>query len=340
MVDAMPSTKQSPLYPVWISLLAFPFRYGKLVAGLLIFTVMWVLLQLGSRSGELGFYAELFFAAMCAYLIPVFGLIIESSVATFNEIESTLDATPEKCNQWRRSLTHRSLRWFTTISIFAVVMGICNIVVSHPSQGLGLVNEILSGNGEYMTYLVTLLIWVTMTTAIGVLIGNAQLFGQMGHRMYIDLLHSPSLLAVAQLAIMSTLSVIGAQILFVFLILDSQADSLDILPGFLATMLPMLLLFFLPVWPLHKRLQHAKREELAIVNRELRRVRPQSFTTFEDTQHFDEVNRLLIYRREIKQVSEWPFDMPALTRLGLYLILPPLTWVAAALIENLVDSLL
>ena len=179
-----------------------------------------------------------------------------------------------------------------------------------------------------------------MTTAIGALIGNAQLFAQMGHRMHIDLLHSPSLLAVAQLAIMSTLSVIGAQILFVFLILDSQAGWLDILPGFLATMIPMLLLFFLPVWPLHKRLQHAKREELAIVNRELRRVRPQPLTTLEDTQHLDEVNRLLVYRREIQQVSEWPFDMPALTRLGLYLILPPLTWVAAALIENLVNSLL
>jgi hypothetical protein len=52
------------------------------------------------------------------------------------------------------------------------------------------------------------------------------------------------------------------------------------------------------------------------------------------------ITRLLLYRREIQQASEWPFDMPTLTRLGLYLILPPLTWVAAALIENLVDKLL
>ncbi|MEZ5504311.1 MAG: hypothetical protein R3E50_17250 [Halioglobus sp.] len=39
-------------------------------------------------------------------------------------------------------------------------------------------------------------------------------------------------------------------------------------------------------------------------------------------------------------VSEWPFDFPALLRLGLYLILPPLAWVGAALIQNLVDRLL
>lgn len=98
--------------------------------------------------------------------------------------------------------------------------------------------------------------------------------------------------------------------------------------------------FLLPVWPLHKRLQHAKREELGIINRQLGHVRPQSSTAIDNAEQLDEVNRLLLYRREIQQVSEWPFDMPALTRLGLYLILPPLTWVAAALIENLVDSFL
>jgi len=32
--------------------------------------------------------------------------------------------------------------------------------------------------------------------------------------------------------------------------------------------------------------------------------------------------------------------MPALMWLALYLILPPLTWVGAALIENLVDTFL
>ncbi len=114
-----------------------------------------------------------------------------------------------------------------------------------------------------------------MTTAIGALIGNAQLFGQLGSRMRIDLLHSPAPLAVAQVAIMSTLSVIGAQILFVFLIFDSGVGWLDILPGFLTTMLPVLILFLLPVWPLHRRLQHARRAELTLINHQLERVCPQ-----------------------------------------------------------------
>ena len=77
-----------------------------------------------------------------------------------------------------------------------------------------------------------------------------------------------------------------------------------------------------------------------MINHQFQSVRPQRVTLLDDAENLSAVTRLLIYRREIQQAPEWPFDMPALTRLGLYLILPPLTWVAAALIENLVDKLL
>ena len=49
---------------------------------------------------------------------------------------------------------------------------------------------------------------------------------------------------------------------------------------------------------------------------------------------------LLGYRREVAQVSTWPFDGSNVTRLLFYMIIPPLTWAGAALIENLVDWLL
>ena len=49
---------------------------------------------------------------------------------------------------------------------------------------------------------------------------------------------------------------------------------------------------------------------------------------------------LLNYRREIARISTWPFDMGNITRLVLYLVIVPLTWAGAALIENLVDFLI
>ena len=60
----------------------------------------------------------------------------------------------------------------------------------------------------------------------------------------------------------------------------------------------------------------------------------------EQPEELTRLNDLLAYRREIAGVSEWPFDLGAMSRLGLYLVIPPLTWVGAALIENLVETLL
>jgi hypothetical protein len=334
-------TKPATLYPVWVHRLVFPFRHGKLAAGLLIFTVMWLLLNEGAKSGELGVYSKLFFAAMCAYIVPVFSLIIERSVTAFDDIEGSLDASAEQCQRWRRELTHRSFRWFCLVSAIALFLGVRNILFMQTPDDRGLVDDILSGQGDYMTYFATLLIWVTMTTAITALLNNARLFARLGRdHLRIDLLHSPAVLPIARVAVMSTLSIIGAQVLFALLLLDGDASSGSILPGFVALALPLLALFVIPVWPLRQRLRAAKQAELATINQQLDHLRPEGVTRFEDESSLDKINRLLLYRREIQQVSEWPFDMPALMWLALYLILPPLTWVGAALIENLVDTLL
>ena len=50
-------------------------------------------------------------------------------------------------------------------------------------------------------------------------------------------------------------------------------------------------------------------------------------------------HELLVYRREIAQVSEWPFNAGVATRLVFYLVIPPLTWVAAGLIDVLIERM-
>ena len=57
-----------------------------------------------------------------------------------------------------------------------------------------------------------------------------------------------------------------------------------------------------------------------------------------DGETLNSLQPLLDYRRVIKQVSEWPFDSTVMFRLLFYFIIPPLTWVGAALIERLVDT--
>ncbi len=90
-----------------------------------------------------------------------------------------------------------------------------------------------------------------------------------------------------------------------------------------------------PVWPIHIALRKFKRAELARVQEEIdsrRQDQPQS-----SWHSHEAVAPLLTYRREIASVPEWPFDLSIMVRFGLYLVIVPLTWIGAALIENLVE---
>ena len=52
------------------------------------------------------------------------------------------------------------------------------------------------------------------------------------------------------------------------------------------------------------------------------------------------VDRLLAYRERIRAIPEWPFGVGAAPRAVLYVALPLLSWIAAALVERSLDAVL
>jgi hypothetical protein len=49
---------------------------------------------------------------------------------------------------------------------------------------------------------------------------------------------------------------------------------------------------------------------------------------------------LSMYRRQIADVPEWPVSAGSASRVLFYVVIPPLAWVAAALVQNLVSNVL
>jgi hypothetical protein len=94
-------------------------------------------------------------------------------------------------------------------------------------------------------------------------------------------------------------------------------------------------MFLLPILPIHARILSAKRAELDRVSGEIGQLSRSGPAV-----SYEALNPRLIYRREITAVSEWPFDTSVMGRLAIYLIIPPLTWIGAALIEILIDAAL
>ena len=125
--------------------------------------------------------------------------------------------------------------------------------------------------------------------------------------------------------------------MFPLMNLDSQFELAEALPGAVATGAPLIMIFFIPVWPLHRRLSALKKEALTALSVRLESCLGNDDGTQPPPEKMTELTALLAYRREINQVSTWPFDLGSMTRLSLYLVIVPLTWAGAALIERLVD---
>ncbi len=324
-----------PVYRIWMLRLILPGRFGKPMTGLLIFAVLWPFLTF--ISGDISLYLKLFLVATCSYIVPVFGHIIDRTLSAFDEITPMLDGTEAEIATWRRQFTHRDARWLLLVSTAAIVLWFCHISLLEWSYGRS-IRDIFHTQ-QYTGTFAALLVWTAMITANSTLIANAILLADLGRNLKLDLLRGSTQVTLAKVAVMSTFSIVGTQALYVLLVLDSDSNWVTFAPGFAITVIPMFALFLIPVWPMHQRLKEAKQNELSAIDKQLALLRPDPIIDLGAENKLDQLNRLLTYRREIRQTSEWPFDVPALARLGLYLILPPLTWVGAALIENVVDSL-
>jgi hypothetical protein len=140
-------------------------------------------------------------------------------------------------------------------------------------------------------------------------------------------------------AVSSSLALIGSLALYPLLSIDESISVLTALPGLVSTVVPMIAILLLPMWPVHKLIKTKKAQEISRLNAQLDSLESSAGQLL-DHSRIEKINNLLDHRQHVQRVSDWPLDIGALSQLAFYLIIPPLTWVGAALIENIVDALL
>jgi hypothetical protein len=325
---------------IWLLKLVFPFRYGRLLTGVLLLSLLVPFFYLGVREGEPGNTPALFFSLSIAYIIPVFSLITERAREALHELRPFLVLDEPAFQETLARMESASLRHI----LFQLGLGASGAVV-HLSFMQGSFSEwaasMMSSQTALVSSLGALLVWVVMTSVISMLLQQAIIFARLGAReTRISLLATRRLVPFARVAIISSLAIIGALALFPLMSVDSEMDLDQTLPGAIATFLPLVVLFVIPVWPVHRRIAALKESELASLDGRIEACLQGGDGTGLDAGRIEQITPLLEYRREIAQVSTWPFDTGAVTRLVLYLIIPPLTWAGAALIENLVDAVI
>jgi hypothetical protein len=324
---------------IWILYLILPGRFGLLFSGLLIFAVLTVVFVAMGDVRTLFTSGALFFCAMPAYIVPVFGYINRISVQAVADLHDLLDMPQEELLRFQRAIIHRSVAWNILVTGAGLAGGVLHLLIIDGGRGANLaygLSHLLESSGDVGA----LLVWVVMTITIFSLVQNGIRIGRLAHRLRpINLFRTDRLLPFARVAVSSSLALIGSLALYPLLSIDESISVLTALPGLVSTVVPMIAMLLMPMWPVHKLIKIKKAQEIAQLNGQLDSLQSSAGQLL-DQARLDKINSVLDHRQHVQRVSDWPLDIGALSQLAFYLIIPPLTWVGAALIENVVDALL
>lgn len=323
-------------YQIWILKLVPGFSYGGWLTAVLIFSLLYPLFSLGNDSAGAEDTPALFFSLIIAYIIPVFSFITARAEEALLELTPLLPADSEAPSSPQDRLRTVSLRTLLLLSLGGTLMGLGHLIFIRGSISQ-MLQELQGGPADLLSTLGAVLVWVVMFTVIYMLVQQAVLFAKLGAKVQISLLNTQANVAFGRVAIFSSLAIIGALAMFPLMNLDGQFEVAEGVPGAIATIVPLIMIFFIPVWPVHKRLSALKKEALEALTVRLESRLGDDDDRQPQQEKMADLTALLAYRREVSQVSTWPFDLSSMTRLSLYLVIVPLTWAGAALIERLVD---
>ena len=331
------------MYRNWLLGLVFPRPYGRLLAGFLLLCILMPFFYLGHSDDIESTTPVLFYSLIIAYIIPIFSYITAKSEEALLELRPLLSLDEPDFEKVYAKLSSSDLRLVAIQVGAGALLGLIHMGFIRGSA-LATLEGALADRSGLISTIGAVLVWVVMTTVTSMLVRQAVLFARLGaNHVQVTLLNTRKLLPFARVSISASLAMIGALALFPLIGVESGMNLVEILPGAIATLVPLLALFIVPVWPIHRRLAKLKDQQLASVNERIESRLAAADTPYAscpEPKVLEELTPLLGYRREVAQVSTWPFDGSNVTRLLFYMIIPPLTWAGAALIENLVDWLL
>ena len=331
--------------PIWLLQLVWRGRNGRMATALTILAVglFWFFAAgtFDPANEEVSRSAAIFFVVILAYIVPVFHYITEQSVRAFDQLAPHLRADEATVARWRRSIGEKSLGNQVAVVALGLLCWFAHTMLLMDGSLERLAAAAAKGPGTLSFLVAPLLVWVAMMCAVTALVQNAVLFRRLAAHVKIDLADTSPLMAFGRVAVISTLALVGAQAALAILWFDAEQAVRTSLPGLTVIAIAMVALFVLPITPIRSSVAAAKQAELGRVLASLNGERVAlARENADDRMTFARLSPYLAYRREIVAVNDWPFDSNIVSRLAFYLIIPPLTWLGAAMIDVAVERLL
>lgn len=178
-----------------------------------------------------------------------------------------------------------------------------------------------------------LLTWTTVGVTLTLRIMIAVRFYVKGRHVAIDIFNIGALKPFARNALADILMICGAIGLTMFQALDATFRADNFVNALIVALPALLVLFLLPIYSIHARIKQLKQDELSQIQT-LIDAAPRSL----ETQQMNDLEVLLQRRERVLAAPSWPIDLSMLYRLLFYFVIPPLAWVAAAMVEIYLES--
>lgn len=200
----------------------------------------------------------------------------------------------------------------------------------------GLLYQAISGTAPAWEYawgpVVLISLWAAVFHVFWILLDNARRLARIARQdIRVDLANVAAFDVVAHAGIRQLLMIIvGLTVIPIQAIMTGTLRPLDFAPA-LGVVLPVgIILLALPLIGAHQAIATEKQRELVRLDRDIARARRGS------ERHM----LLALYRHQIESMPAWPLSLRNLAQIALYLVLPPLAWIAAALVESVVSDAL
>lgn len=316
-----------------------PKGFPPLVASLFVFIALMAILTvifhaegIARTFSNYEFFA--LFGLAFAYLVFVTRVIHNAHVRDYGKLLTHAELDQDEKELWADKI--HTLYSQRTETLIAVGVGLLHAYL----QGYG---RILEGQSRFVIYdiwafLHIILIWIMITLSTSIFIRNMTLINELSEKVKIDLLNMDRFMPLTRSGVWSILGFIGVySILFV-----QGVKGVDITDPAVLVLIPSIIwMIRTPLKGFRKRVITAKEAELKKVDAAIEGDRS-ALNSSRIRANLDNINviDLINYKKMIQNTLEIPVNIPTASRFAFYLIIPLLTWVAASMVDKVVDYLI
>ena len=166
-------------------------------------------------------------------------------------------------------------------------------------------------------------------------IHNGLVLHRAGQQVSIDLFNPDRLNCFGRVGLNDLLIVVGAMALTPLQSIDQDFRWENYRNALMVGIPSAVILMALPIWSVHRRIRSAKQQEINRINQTIE-VLPRDLAA----ESVQSLNSLLERRQYVQHSRNRPMDLSIFSRFVFYVLIPPLAWAGAALMELAVDRLL